>query len=72
MFQELVVQILQKEKVCCVLILFQDISGIFPSTVYYRFSVVKTQSSIEFQSSIFHFLLFKNSYSFAIVEFYSS
>ena len=49
MFHELVVQILQKEKVCCVLILFQEISGISPSIFYYRYSVVKTQSSIEFQ-----------------------
>ena len=59
MFHELVVQILQKEKVCCVLILFQEISGIFPSIFYSRYSVVKTQSSIEFQNSIFRFLLFQ-------------
>ena len=41
---------------------------IFSSIFYYRYSVVNTQSSIEFENSTFHLFLFNNSYFIAIVE----
>ena len=40
----------------------------FPNIFYWRFSVVKTQSSIEFENKIFHPFHFNNSYFIAIVE----
>ena len=43
-------------------------TGIFPSNFYCRFSVVKTQSSIEFQSSVFHPFHFNNSNFIVIVK----
>ena len=44
------------------------LTGIFPSTFYYRYWVIKTQSYIEFQNSIFHLFHFNNSYLIAVVE----
>ena len=41
---------------------------IFPTTFHLRYSVVKTQSSIEFQNSFFHPFNFNNSNFNAIVE----
>ena len=42
--------------------------GIFPSIFYCCYLVVKTQSSIEFQNSIFHPFHFNNSYFIAVVK----
>ena len=41
---------------------------IFPSIFYCRYSVVKTQSSIEFQNPIFHPFHFNNIYFIAVVK----
>ena len=43
-------------------------SGIFPSTFYCCYLVMKTQSLIEFQNSVFHLFHFSNSYFIAVVK----
>ena len=50
--------------------LFQTylLSGIFPSTSYYRYLVVKMRCSIEFQNSIFHLFHFNTFHFIAVVE----
>ena len=51
--------------------LFTYIAGIFPKKFYHLSSVAKTQSSIEFQNSIFYLFHLNNSYFPAVVEILS-